>query len=164
MDEPAEKQQKTDSQKKSRKKAKMGTSKPMKNKAAVVAGNKRKVASASPKTPKRRRGLIPNPEIELLDFDPTFTKNSKVPLITVKQGIRAVLASDKELLEELIEDTTNVYTVNWQRSPHVKLGPYEYAIVEENKEMLEILRSEGERGYVEAERPKTDLEIKGTGR
>ena len=78
--------------------------------------------------PKRRTGLIPNPDIKLLDEDPTYTKDSKIPLSLERQVIKAVLSKDQALLKKLRNDVKNVYTLNQVRSPHISKTSAEYAI------------------------------------
>lgn len=121
-------------------------------------------SKTSTKMPKRGKGLIPNPDIDLLEYDPTFSKGSNVPLMTVKEGLRAAINDDRKELKRLIADVKNVYTVNWERSPHVKKGPFHYAVLQENIPLLKVLESEQDRKEVAASPPKTDLEKKNNGR
>ena len=110
------------------------------------------------------KGIIPNPEIQLLEIDPVFGMPNKVPLMIVKQGIQAVLLKDYKKLEKLLRDNENVYTVHWQRSPHIKYGPIQYALLNEDKEALKILGDFVKRGEVRAAKPKITLDKKDTGR
>lgn len=128
-------------------------------------GSKREKVSTPKRTQKRTKGLIPNPEIKLLENDPTFCKGSKVPLINVKQAIRAVLSDDKDLLKELIADVKNVYSVQWERSYNVNSTPMQCAILKQDKKFIELLEdARKNRRNVTATRPVVDFNRKDSGR
>ena len=110
---------------------------------------------------KRRTGLIPNPNIKLLDDDPTFKKGSTVPLSLERQVIKAVLSKDQSLLKTLRNDVKNVYSLNQGRSPHIKRTAVECAIVQENFELYKLLLKKRE--DVTATRKNYDLQRKDTG-
>ena len=129
---------------------------PRKRKLDVVDGDKKSIS-------KPRKGLIPNPDIPLLPKDPLFEGKAKIPLISVKKGLQAVLRNDLKSLESLIADVENIYTVHWQRSPHLNIGPIEYAVLRENKEALTIFQKE-KRENVNANKPNVSLEKKQHGR
>ena len=127
-----------------------------KRKIDAVDGDKKSIA-------KPRKGLIPNPDIPLLPNDPLFEGKGKIPLISVKKGLQALLRNDLKSLESLIADVENIYTVHWQRSPHLNIGPIEYAVLRENKEALTIFQKE-KRENVKAKKPNVSLEEKQHGR
>ena len=129
---------------------------PRKRKIVAVNGDKKSIV-------KPKKGLIPNPNIPLLPKDPLFEGKDKIPLISVKKGLQAVLRNDLKSLESLIADVENIYTVHWQRSPHLNIGPIEYAVLRENKEALTIFQKE-KRENVKAEKPSVSLEKKQHGR
>ena len=111
--------------------------------------------------PKRRTGLIPNPDIKLLDEDPTYTKDSKIPLSLERQVIKAVLSKDQALLKKLRNDVKNVYTLNQVRSPHISKTSAEYAIIKEDFELYKLIQRK--RDKVTATRKVYDLQMKNTG-
>jgi hypothetical protein len=106
--------------------------------------------------------LLPNPDIQLLDEDPTYAKDSDIPLSIDRQPIRAVLSNDRPKLVKLVSDVKNLYSLDMQRSPHVKRSAFYYALVEQNLDFLKLITKE--RKDVTATRRQVDISRKNTGR
>lgn len=119
---------------------------------------KKKVVSVKPK---RRTGLIPNPDIKLLDEDPTFKKDSTIPLSLERQVIKAVLSKDQALLKKLRNDLKHVYSLTRVRSPHISKTAAQYAIIKEDFELYKLIHKK--RDKVTATRKVYDLQMKNTG-
>ena len=111
--------------------------------------------------PKKRTGLIPNPDIKLLDEDPTFAKGSTIPLSLERQVIKAVLSKDQALLKKLRNDVKNVYTLCQVRGPHVKKTSEQYAIIKQDFELYKLIHKKREK--VTATPKVYDLQMKSTG-
>ena len=131
--------------------------------------NKSKSTGKSPKqkkikevTPKKRTGLIPNPDIKLLNEDPTFQKGSTIPLTIERQVIKATLLGNKNEVKRLRNDLENVYTLNQVRSPHISRTAAKYAILNEDFQMYELLHKTREN--VKARSKGFELHKKDTGK
>ena len=79
-----------------------------------------------------------------------------------RHPIRAVLSNDKAKLVELVSDVKNLYSLDVQRSPHVKHTAFYYALVEQNLDFLELLSSE--RKNVVANKKEITRSRKSTGK
>ncbi|XP_066916228.1 poly [ADP-ribose] polymerase tankyrase-like [Clytia hemisphaerica] len=158
-DESAGENEEAPTKKKSRKKS---TSK----KTPKVPKSPKKSASpkkkAAPKTPKRGNKLIPNPDINLLDEDPTYSKDSTVPLSIERQAFKAVITNDGTLLEALHKDGKNCYTLFQQRSPQISRSAYKYALLQENLDYCKLMLKD--RDEVTAKPKTVDLSRKDTGK
>eukprot|EP00795_Rhopilema_esculentum_P008747 gene8747-14770_t len=128
--------------------------------------NKSKIKKLKEKKAKivKRRGLMPNQDIKIVEKDPLFEEKNDLPIANVKRGVRAVLLNDMQMLKEAIDDVENVYTVFWDRSADIHLGPLHYALLTENKMAVDLLRNDKQPKERKAKRPAVSLEKMNTGR
>ncbi|XP_048584119.1 poly [ADP-ribose] polymerase tankyrase isoform X2 [Nematostella vectensis] len=132
-----------------------------KRKAAPPKGRKEKV-EAKPKA--RRPGvLIPNPQIKLLDQDPTFESREDLSLMPCKLPIRAVLLNDVNMLKQAIDNVDEVHSVNWPRSANVNRYAIHYAFLNGNKDAIKLLLHDIEKPKSRCGPPKISLSKCDTG-
>lgn len=161
--EPAAKKRKGSKGSAKKTKAQKSTTTPTK---AAKTGSKREKSASPQKAKSNRKGLIPNPDIKLLEQDPTFCKDSEVPLHSSRHAIRAVLSGNKELLKQLIADVKNVFSVQYERSYSVKYTPLHYAYLKQDKEAIDLLNEVQKNGRknVTAAPPITNINRKSSGK
>lgn len=130
-----------------------------------------KKRTREPKKPRapKKKGKAARVIVDVIEHDEAFEGASPTVdtscclTCTAREAIRAVLRKDMALLTKVIDDTNHVFSFSLSRSPDVKLGALEYAVLANDVPAIKAIGEATAASKKRVTRPPCSIEVLDTG-